>query len=159
LELFFFEWIPFPFFLGLSIKEDEVEFVDLIDAIIINLVNNKYGKIYKLAVCLIKIKHYLYNMILDFLICKAYKVNKEFITKFWGQNAEKGRIIFCAMYIGSNGFEKFKVWILATTIKPALATFKDEFIRASEAGCLEEIDIDNELYWLNNHLNKEVSFC
>lgn len=104
---------------------------------------------------------------IDSMICKAYKLNKKcaiFSQRFYGNMAheniiDEGRIIFCASYFGSNGYPQSKVWILATTTKPAYAVWDEVFKRISEGGYVNEINLDDEYYWINDHLNKEVRFC
>ena len=98
---------------------------------------------------------------------KTYKVNEKYsyhFQKYVGSLpkeivVEEGRIIFCASYTGSNGFTKSKIWILATPTKPAYMTWEEPLKRfMNQRGFFDEINLDDEFEFINNHLNKEVRY-
>lgn len=97
---------------------------------------------------------------------KTYRVNKKYSFLLQGSPIslakemviEEGRFIFCASYTGSNGFTKSKIWILATPTKLAYKSWEEPFKQIFNREFLDEINLDDEFKFINNHLNKEVRY-
>jgi len=100
---------------------------------------------------------------IDSMICKAYKLNKDYVlfttNKLSKKILDKDRIILHSTYFGeSKRGLKIKIWILATPKLTARRTYNREFNELLEKGLLDEINIEDEHRWINNHLNKQVRF-
>ena len=104
---------------------------------------------------------------IDSMVCKVYKLNKEYVFsqklrdgKLIKDSIDKGRIILHASYINPRGYPKKSIWILATQTRSAETLWWQRFdqMQTLKPECLDEINIEDEYDWINDHLNKQVRF-